>query len=148
MAVLEETFVPDENEVQQAKDFARDLGRQVGKGESVVIQNADMGESVAVPKNVFDVLMKILAVMSEGNGFALIPMDKEITTQEAADILNVSRPFVVKLAENKEIVHRKVGRNRRFKLRDVLAYKQKQDAESNSALDELAAQAQELDMGY
>lgn len=78
----------------------------------------------------------------------LIPIHAELTTQEAADILNVSRPFLIKLIESSEIPCRKVGRHRRIRFEDLMNYKQQIDSARMQALDELASQAQELNMGY
>ena len=149
MTVLDETFVPTETDTQKAKDFSRQLARQFSEFSRVTIQKADNNhESIEVPKPVFDVLMKVLAVMSEGKAFALIPMDNELTTQQAADILNVSRPYINKILDLGEISHRKVGRNRRVKFSDILEYKEKQVNKSKDALQALADEAQELDIGY
>lgn len=148
MAVLEETFVPTERDAQQAKDFSRRLAREFAPASVVTIQKTGDNESIEVPRQVFDVLMKVIAVMSEGKAFSLIPMDKELTTQQAADILNVSRPYLNKILDLGEIHHRKVGRNRRIKFSDLTEYKKKQAEQSNTALQDLADEAQELDMGY
>ncbi len=75
-------------------------------------------------------------------------MDEELTTRIAADILNVSSPFLNKILDLGDIRHRKVGRNRCVKFSDVLAYKKQQERRSKEALQELADEAQELKMGY
>ena len=148
MAVLDETFVPTDEETERAKNFSRILAREFASAESVKIQREDSDESIEIPRQVFNVLMRLLSVMSEGKAFSLIPMDKELTTQQAADILNVSRPYLNKILDLGEIAHRKVGRNRRIKFSDLMEYKKSQEQKSKAALQELADQAQELDMGY
>ena len=86
--------------------------------------------------------------MGKGNAVAVIAVEAEITTQQAADILKVSRPHLVGLLEQDSMPHRKVGAHRRVRLLDVLAYERRLDAERVKILEELAAQAQELDRGY
>lgn len=86
--------------------------------------------------------------MAKGKAVSVIPSDAEITTQQAADILNVSRPHVVKLLEDGVIPFHKVGSHRRIKLKDVERYRQNKADEREEHLSELADQAQELNMGY
>jgi excisionase family DNA binding protein len=148
MAVLDETFVPTDEESERAKNFSRILAKEFAPAESVTIQRDDGEESIEIPRQVFNVLMRVLAVMSEGKAFSLIPMDKELTTQQAADILNVSRPYLNKILDLGDIAHRRVGRNRRIKFSDLMEYKKSQEQKSKDALQELADQSQELDMGY
>jgi excisionase family DNA binding protein len=79
---------------------------------------------------------------------AKLHLGAELTTGEAADLLFVSKPFLVKLLEEEKIPYRKVGNRRKIKLKDVLAYKKVSDAQRRKALRELVREAQELDMGY
>lgn len=148
MAVFDETFVPSENDTEKAKAFSRILARKIAPESRVTIQRENDGEAIEIPRTVFSVLMKVLAVMSEGKAFTLIPMDEELTTQQAADILNVSRPYLNKVLDLGDIPHRKVGRNRRIKFSDLFDYKKLQESKSKIALQELADEAQELGMGY
>ncbi len=106
------------------------------------------GSTVTIPPAAYKLLVEILAQMAEGNAVSIVPIKKELTTQEAADILNVSRPYLVKLLELGKIPYRKVGTRRRVLTTDVLDYKNQIDSQRIQTLFELAAQAQELNMGY
>ena len=92
--------------------------------------------------------MDILEAMAAGQGVTIIPENAELTTVQAAEVLNVSRPFLIKLLDDQKIPHRKVGKHRRIRMEDVMAYKASIDAEREGVLDQLAADAQEQDMGY
>jgi len=86
--------------------------------------------------------------MAEGTAVTLLPTQAELTTQQAAAILNVSRPFLVRLLEHGQIPYRKVGTHRRILLRDVIAYQEGTDTARVRSLDELANLSQELNLGY
>ena len=105
-------------------------------------------EDLILPRAALDLLRKLLAEMAQGNAVTIVPVHAELTTQEAADMLNVSRPYLVKLLTEEQIPHTMVGSHRRVRLRDLLAYKQQQDERSHDALQKMTEQAQELDMGY
>ena len=89
-------------------------------------------------------LMKILKQMAWGNSVTLIPLHAQLSTQEAANLLNVSRPFVVRLLKEGRIPFIKVGSHRRIRFEDLMAYKNKMLAESEKARNELARLGQEL----
>ncbi len=104
--------------------------------------------TLTIPAAAYSLLLEILAQMAEGNAVKLIPVKRELTTQEAADVLSVSRPYLVSLLESGEIPYRKVGTRRRVLTQDVIDYKNRIDTARMQNLAELAAQAQELSMGY
>jgi len=103
---------------------------------------------IAIPAKVFDALQKMLHLMADGQSFALLSDDTELTTVQAAEILHVSRPHLIKLLEEGQIAHRKVGRHRRVLLGDLLLFQSRQKALRENALDALVQQAQELNLGY
>jgi excisionase family DNA binding protein len=105
-------------------------------------------ETIVIPAAAARLFKDILLQMSEGNEVTIMPRQVELTTQQAADLLNVSRPFLIGLLDGGKIPCRKVGTHRRISAKDVLSYKRAIEAASNRALDELAKQAQELNMGY
>jgi len=102
------------------------------------------GQPVAVPDELVTVLRAVVELLRSGNGVSVASLHAELTTIEAAEMLGVSRPHLVKLLEQGAMPHRMVGSHRRIRLVDVLAYRDRQDEQSRRALEELTAQAEEL----
>ena len=103
---------------------------------------------LVLPRHALELLRNILTEMAQGNSVTIMPVHAEVTTQEAANLLNVSRPHLVKLLEKGAIPFSRVGTHRRIRLQDVMEYRAARTAESEAALQALADQAQEHDMGY
>jgi excisionase family DNA binding protein len=101
-------------------------------------------ERIPLPRSVFYILQQIVFHMMQGRAITIVPVDKELTTQQAADILNVSRPYLVRLLEEKKIPFFKVGSHRRIRFKDVMDYKKKRDTERTLGLAELTRLSQEF----
>jgi excisionase family DNA binding protein len=109
---------------------------------------ADPEGPIELPASALALFVEILEAMAAGRGVTLILEKAELSTVEAADALNVSRPFLIKLLNEGAIPYRKVGKHRRVRKEDVMTFKMKIDREREAALDRLVADAQEQDMGY
>ncbi|MEH1854851.1 MAG: helix-turn-helix domain-containing protein [Nostoc sp.] len=144
--------IPTEEDATLAKTSSQTLASYIRNNDTYrtikVVQDNTTSETVTIPAEAFRLLVDILAQMAKGNAITLMPVHAELTTQEAADILNVSRPYLVGLLESGEMPYRKVGTRRRVRYQDLIDYKNRIDALRMQTLEELAAQAQELNMGY
>jgi len=112
------------------------------------VTDADQAAFIDLPASAVELLMDILETMAAGRGVTIIPENAELTTVQAAEVLNVSRPFLIKLLDNEKIPYRKVGKHRRIRMEDVMTYRAAIDREREAVLDRLSAEAQEQDMGY
>lgn len=146
-----DAVLPDEKDRELAKQSSRSLVghlRDLTEVHLSLTKNGKTIEQVILPKSALRLLVDLLAEMARGNAVTLIPVHAELTTQQAADLFQVSRPFLIGLLNSGQIPFRKVGTHRRVLFKDLIAYKQTMDAKRSEALDELTKQAQELNMGY
>jgi len=143
-----EPVAPTEADAQLARDSARRLAPQLAKANGTtqlrVVEPDGGGETVTIPAAAFRLLVAILAQMASGNAVRLIPHHAELTTQEAAELLNVSRPYLVRLLDDGRIPFRRVGTHRRVLFKDVMTYKVEHRRARSAALDELSRLDQEL----
>lgn len=142
--------LPTPADIEQAKISSRTLSKYADVDRVQLAIRGCNGESddLVLPGHVLQILLDVLSEMSKGNAISLIPHHQELSTQEAANLLNVSRPFLVGLLEKGDIPFRKVGAHRRVLLRDILGYKESTDRQRVQALDDLTTLSQEEEMGY
>jgi len=145
-----EVIAPTKADSAVARKTSQKLAAHLGKSGAlrVEVKTGSAREELVLPRCVVRVLVRLLHEMGKGNAVTLTPLQAELTTQQAADLLNVSRPHLVKLLDEGTIPSRKVGTHRRVQLEDLLTYKRDFLARRQAALEELAALGQELDMGY
>ncbi len=144
--LMQEPVTPSRDDVLLAKTSSRRLAPFLNRKLKVKIAETD--EQVELPAVAVRLLVDLLSAMAEGNAVTLIPIHAELTTQQAADLIGVSRPFLIKQLEDDVIPYRRVGTHRRVLFSDLMKYKHEMDEKRTKALDELTEQAQELDMGY
>lgn len=134
---------PGEVSVQQLVEFERMLDPVDTVGDPARLVGRD-GTTVELPDGIHGVLVSIVKHLKAGNGVAVVPMHADLTTVEAAELLNVSRPFLIKQLEAGALPHRMVGTHRRLRLADVLAYRDRMDEQADRALVAMAVEAEEL----
>jgi excisionase family DNA binding protein len=135
--------IPDESEAPAIRELD-----EVFENEQVAtaVLVGPSGRQLAIPLSVYRLLTGIVRELARGNAVTVAPLHKELTTQQAADILNVSRPFFVRLLENGEIPYHRAGTHRRVLLRDLLTYRENRGVARRSALTELAQESENLEL--
>lgn len=137
------TYLLEESELAEVVDFVAELER---RGVSVPQPQPALvgpsGERLEVPAPVFDALLQVATAMAHGQGVTVIPQNALLTTQEAAELLGISRPTLVRLLEDREIAYERRGRHRRVLLADLLSYQERMHRERRDSLDRLAREGQ------
>jgi excisionase family DNA binding protein len=143
MAALNEgewILAPDKN-----AQNVREIDAIRAETEGVAKLVTPSGEEHELPYSVYNVLLDVInEVLVKGNSVKVMSVDAELTTQQAADLLNVSRPFLIKLLEKGDLEYRKVGTHRRIRLEDLLVYRDKRDTKRRTLWGEITTESQEL----
>lgn len=140
MRYREPVLVPDQ-EAGTAKELDELLSHAQGQA---VLRDPSGDKEFRLPHSVYRALEQVLHEMARGNAVQVLPVKAELSTQQAADLLNVSRPHLVKLLGREELPYHRVGTHRRVVLEDLLVYKEKRDRERQEALDEITRTSDDL----
>ncbi len=150
-AIIERTVTPTEEDKRlaaQAGELPESLITEPSGTRVQFLDANGAGNILLLPAPALRLLNDILKEMAKGNAVTLMPIHALLSTQAAADILNVSRPFLIGLLDAGKIPYRRLGSHRRIRFQDVMDFKAKTDAAREDALRTLTEEAQELDMGY
>ena len=153
---MRQVELTDERERKLAEASARSLSAFLASHPSgadepffVRVERDGAHKTVAIPSTVAHALLEALDKLGDGRSLVLETLHRELSTQEAADLLQVSRPYLIEnLLETGEIPFHRVGNRRRIRVADVMRYKQQREERRKAALRELSEEAQELEMGY
>jgi len=133
---------------KEDSELAREASQAMSSTQPTELRVRIDGKELVLPHAATRLIHHLLTEMAQGNAVTLIPIHAELTTQEAADFLNVSRPYLIRLLEQKKMPFHMVGTHRRIRFEDLMTFKQEFEKKRRDAMDELARQAQELGMGY
>jgi excisionase family DNA binding protein len=134
--------------VESQRALAAHLSTRFQTQRMQIFDDKNQAHQVALPTSALRLLVDMLSELAEGNAVKVVPIHAELTTQEAADVLNVSRPHLVKLLESGALPFHKTSKHRRIRIADLMGFKAEQDRASAQAMEALAKQAQELELGY
>lgn len=144
--VLEKpTTLPSKEDSELAQTASREIAK---KQPSELRVRLEDGQELVLPRAATRLIAHLLTEIAQGNAVTIIPIHANLTTQEAADYLNVSRPFLIRLLETGKIDYHKIGTHRRVRFLDLVKYKETTEKRRREIMEDLAAQAQAEDMGY
>lgn len=139
--------LPTDKEIDQASAAIEALSRSLEPSGVLPLEVRQHGKTteIKLPPSIGNLMLELLGHVARGEMVTFVPYGAELTTQKAADLLNVSRPHLTKLLEREEIPFHKVGSHRRIRAQDLMTYKAKRDQQRSSALDRLQQLGQDLD---
>ena len=146
--IREQVLRPEPEEQNALVELEVQLGQMIERGDRTAKLISPHGDEVELPASAFNALKIVADGMARGLTMMLVPQGKELTTQQAADILHVSRPHLVKLLERGEMPYHHVGSHRRIKIEDVLQFRAQRNQRRRQQLDELAQLSEEIPGGY
>lgn len=138
------TITAEPDEAAELHSLAEHLD---GGGGAVALKDA-LGHEVELPRSVARVFSELVRELADGNAVTIVPTEAELTTQQAADLLNLSRPYLVRLIDANEIASSKVGTHRRVLLGDVLEYKTRRDEGRDAVLRRMAERVESSGLEY
>lgn len=142
--------LPDSHESELAQRSQRELAAYLSTKLQTqrisIVGEDDKTHIIELPTSAMTMLVEVLGELAAGNAVQIVPVHAELTTQEAANILNVSRPHMVKILEEGKLPFHKIGRHRRVLFADLMEYKKRRENESLNAMQALADQAQDTGM--
>lgn len=146
------TTLPSAEEITLAKLSSQALSAVIetnGEAQKIhVVDKSGQSHEVTIPSSALNMMIEVLTQLGHGNSVSITPIHAELTTQEGADMLNMSRPTFIKLLDAQEIPYSRTGNRRKVAYADLMAYKNRLEEKRLAALAELSALDQEMDMGY
>lgn len=144
-----ELNIPSPEQAKQAEEALRTLDAVASTPEALCVHvSGQLERPLGLPAGALSLLMQLLEHMARGEAVAVLPVAAELTAQQAADILGVSRPFLIKLIDEGQLACRKVGAHRRIEVNELLAFKARSKAQRRQFADQLAAEAQAMGLEY
>lgn len=144
--------LPNAEEIALARLSSQELSSMLGTNSVAqkinIVDKRGESHELSIPSSVFDIMVEVLTQLGNGNSVNITPVHAELTTQEGADLLNMSRPTFIKLLDSEAIPYNRTGNRRKVLFSDINAYKTKLEQERLDTLNELSALDQGMGMGY
>lgn len=141
---LMDLIAPDDQDFDNIKKVADGLEANPNSQQRYLLVDEANHVKIELPHSLFRVLMDVASQLAKGNSIAILHYEEKLTTQQAADLLQVSRPYLIKLLENGQIRYHKVGSHRRILMKDLLEYKKSRDTLRKANVNEMVRVSEAL----